>query len=42
MTIGDRARLVPTVATLELVTLLGGHLEIGNNLLCLSIRNGPL
>jgi acetyltransferase-like isoleucine patch superfamily enzyme len=31
MTIGDRVRLVSTVATLELVTLRGGHLEIGNN-----------
>jgi acetyltransferase-like isoleucine patch superfamily enzyme len=31
MTIGDRVRLVSTVATLELVTLPEGHLEIGNN-----------
>lgn len=31
MTIGDHARLVSTVATLELVTLAGGHLEIGAN-----------
>jgi acetyltransferase-like isoleucine patch superfamily enzyme len=31
MTIGDRVRLVSTVATLELVTLPGGHLEIGDN-----------
>ena len=31
LTIGNRARLVSTVATLELVTLPGGHLEIGNN-----------
>jgi maltose O-acetyltransferase len=31
MTIGDRVRLVSTVATLELVTLEGGHLEIGDN-----------
>lgn len=31
MTIGDRVKLVSTVATLELVTLPGGHLEIGNN-----------
>lgn len=31
MTIGDRVRLVSTVARLELVTLPGGHLEIGNN-----------
>ena len=30
MTIGDRVRLVSTVATLELVTLPGGHLEIGD------------
>lgn len=28
---GDRVRLVSTVATLELVTLTGGRLEIGNN-----------
>jgi acetyltransferase-like isoleucine patch superfamily enzyme len=31
MTIGDRVRLVSTVATLELVTLPTGVLEIGNN-----------
>jgi acetyltransferase-like isoleucine patch superfamily enzyme len=31
MTIGDRVRLVSTVATLELVTLPNGHLEIGDN-----------
>jgi acetyltransferase-like isoleucine patch superfamily enzyme len=31
MTIGDRVRLVSTVAALELVALRGGHLEIGNN-----------
>jgi acetyltransferase-like isoleucine patch superfamily enzyme len=31
MTMGDRVRLVSTVATLELATLPGGHLEIGNN-----------
>jgi acetyltransferase-like isoleucine patch superfamily enzyme len=31
MTIGDRVRLVSTVARLELVTLPGGHLEIGDN-----------
>lgn len=31
MTFGDRVRLVSTVATLELVSLPGGHLEIGNN-----------
>lgn len=31
MTIGDHARLVSTVAKLELVTLAGGHLEIGDN-----------
>jgi acetyltransferase-like isoleucine patch superfamily enzyme len=31
MTIGDRVRLVSTVAQLELVTIAGGHLEIGNN-----------
>jgi acetyltransferase-like isoleucine patch superfamily enzyme len=31
MTIGDRVRLVSTVATLELVALPGGHLEIGDN-----------
>jgi len=31
MTIGDRVRLVSTVARLELVTVAGGHLEIGNN-----------
>lgn len=31
MTIGDRVRLVSTVATLELVTFPGGHLEIGEN-----------
>lgn len=31
MTIGERVRLDSTVATLELVALAGGHLEIGNN-----------
>jgi acetyltransferase-like isoleucine patch superfamily enzyme len=31
MTIGDRVRLVSTVARLELVSLPGGHLEIGDN-----------
>ncbi len=31
MTIGDRVRLVSTVAQLELVTIDGGHLEIGDN-----------
>ena len=31
MTFGDRVRLVSTVARLELVTLPGGHLEIGDN-----------
>lgn len=31
LTIGERVRLVSTVATLELVTLPGGRLEIGNN-----------
>jgi carbonic anhydrase/acetyltransferase-like protein (isoleucine patch superfamily) len=31
MTIGDRVRLNSTVATLELVSLPGGHLEIGEN-----------
>jgi acetyltransferase-like isoleucine patch superfamily enzyme len=31
MTIGDHVRMMSTVATLELVTLPGGHLEIGNN-----------
>ncbi len=31
MTFGDRVRLVSTVAKLELVTLPGGHLEIGDN-----------
>ena len=31
MTFGDRVRLVSTVATLELVTLPTGHLEIGDN-----------
>ena len=31
MTIGDRVRLDSTVATLELVALPGGHLEIGEN-----------
>ena len=30
MTIGDRVQLVSTVAKLELVTLPGGHLDIGN------------
>jgi maltose O-acetyltransferase len=31
LTVGDRVRLVSTVATLELATLPGGHLEIGDN-----------
>jgi acetyltransferase-like isoleucine patch superfamily enzyme len=31
ITLGDRVRLVSTVAKLELATLPGGHLEIGNN-----------
>lgn len=31
MTIGDHVRLVSTVAQLELVTVAGGHLEIGDN-----------
>jgi maltose O-acetyltransferase len=31
MTFGDRVRLDSTVATLELVALPGGHLEIGDN-----------
>lgn len=31
LTIDDRVRLVSTVATLELVSLPGGHLEIGEN-----------
>lgn len=31
MTIGDRVRLDSTVAKLELVSLFGGHLEIGRN-----------
>src|SRR5262249_59518708 len=31
MTFGDRVRLVSTVLPLELVTLPGGHLEIGTN-----------
>jgi acetyltransferase-like isoleucine patch superfamily enzyme len=31
LTVGDRVRLVSTVATLELVALPGGHLEIGDN-----------
>jgi maltose O-acetyltransferase len=31
MTIADRVRLVSTVATLELVSLRGGHLEIGES-----------
>jgi acetyltransferase-like isoleucine patch superfamily enzyme len=31
MVFGERVRLVSTVATLELVTLEGGRLEIGNN-----------
>jgi acetyltransferase-like isoleucine patch superfamily enzyme len=31
LTFGERVRLDSTVATLELVTLPGGHLEIGNN-----------
>ena len=33
LTVGDRVRLVSTVATLELVSLPGGHLEIGENTL---------
>src|SRR5258708_34813799 len=31
ISLGDRVRLVSTVATLELATLPGGHLEIGDN-----------
>ena len=31
LTLGERVRLVSTVATLEMVTLPGGHLEIGDN-----------
>jgi tetrahydrodipicolinate N-acetyltransferase len=31
ITLGDRVRLVSTVAKLELATLPGGHLEIGDN-----------
>ncbi len=31
ITLGDHVRLVSTVATLELATLPGGHLEIGDN-----------
>ena len=31
LTLGERVRLDSTVATLELVSLPGGHLEIGNN-----------
>jgi acetyltransferase-like isoleucine patch superfamily enzyme len=31
ITLGNRVRLVSTVATLELATLPGGHLEIGDN-----------
>ena len=31
MTFGDRVRLVSNVAPLELVTLPGGHLEVGDN-----------
>src|SRR4051794_1445228 len=31
LTIGDRVRLVSTVATLELGVLPGGHLEIGDD-----------
>lgn len=31
ITLGDRVRLVSTVATLELATLPGGHLELGDN-----------
>jgi acetyltransferase-like isoleucine patch superfamily enzyme len=31
MTIGDHVRLISTVARLELVSLPGGHLEIGSN-----------
>jgi maltose O-acetyltransferase len=31
LTIGERVRLVSTVARLELVVLPGGHLEIGDN-----------
>lgn len=33
MTIGDRVRLISTVARLELVTIGDGHLEIGDNVL---------
>src|SRR5690242_3137283 len=31
MTVGDRVRLDSTLARLELATIDGGHLEIGNN-----------
>jgi acetyltransferase-like isoleucine patch superfamily enzyme len=31
ISLGDRVRLVSTVATLELATMPGGHLDIGNN-----------
>ena len=31
MTVGDDVRFISTVATLELVSLAGGHLDIGNN-----------
>jgi maltose O-acetyltransferase len=31
ITLGDRVRLVSTVAKLELATMPGGHLDIGNN-----------
>jgi acetyltransferase-like isoleucine patch superfamily enzyme len=31
MSFGDRVRLDSSIATLELVTLAGGHLEVGNN-----------
>jgi acetyltransferase-like isoleucine patch superfamily enzyme len=31
ISLGNRVRLVSTVATLEIATLAGGHLEIGNN-----------
>jgi maltose O-acetyltransferase len=33
LSIGNRVRLVSTVATLDLVTLPGGHLEIGDNVI---------
>ena len=31
ISLGDRVRLVSTVATLEIATMPGGHLDIGNN-----------